>query len=260
MITGAARLDIGASSVLIHPTLPSNSWNFAVDLDASESELEETVRKVEAEFKKERRWPAWITGPYDRPEDLDERLKGLGYVLEPDRTVMWAEEKPEISGEAPEGLEIERADEGNVDECVQIAVQRFGWPREWAKSLRKAAVNGMARGKNHYRMFIAIQDGAGVGTAFLVFSAGTAGIYGMATSKDYEGRGIGSALLRHSTEEAFGRGIDVLTLQVATGSRAEAFYERAGFKKAYVARKFSKSSALRSKRLAEEETKAKEEE
>ena len=46
--------------------------------------------------------------------------------------------------------------------------------------------------------------------------------------------------------DAYGRGVDLLTLQVATGSKAEKFYERAGFEKAYVARKLAKSSAHRS--------------
>lgn len=128
---------------------------------------------------------------------------------------------------------------------MQIALQRYGWSHEWANPLRAAALHGIDRGPHHYRMYYANLNGAGVATAFTVFFAGTAGIYGMATSKDFEGRGIGRVLLQHAIDEAFVRGVDVLTLQVATGSKAESFYARAGFKKAYVARKLVKASSTR---------------
>ena len=245
-ITGADRLEVGGATVLVHPALPANSWNFGVDLDCEEAEFEPLVRRVEGEFKEHKRWPAWLTGPYDRPEGVEERLKGLGYLAEPDRTVMFSVKKPELKVEPLEGLEIERADDATVDECVQIALQRFGWAYEWGKHLRAAALNGIARGSNHYRMYYASLNGAGVATAFTVFFAGTAGIYGMATSKDYEGKGIGRAVLKKAVDDAYGHGVDLLTLQVATGSKAEKFYERAGFEKAYVARKLAKSSAHRS--------------
>lgn len=244
-ITGADRREVDSATVLIHPTLPANSWNFAVDVDTDEKSFEKLVQKVEEEFKKEKRWPAWITGPHDEPADVENRLRALGYVADPDRTVMYIDKKPKLTVEAPEGLEIERAEDETVDECVQIAVQRFGWSYEWAKSLRAAAQNGIARGPNHYRMYYANLNGAGVATAFTVFFAGTAGIYGMATSKDFEGKGIGRVLFNHAVEEAFVRGVDVLTLQAPTGSKAEAFYEKAGLQKAYIARKIVKSSGAR---------------
>src|SRR6267142_3842829 len=127
-ITGADRLEVGGSTVLVHPMLPANSWNFGVDLDCDDGEFEPLIRRVENEFKEHKRWPAWLTGPYDRPENVEHRLKAMGYLAEPDRTVMFSVKKPELKAEAVAGLEIERADDATVDECVQIALQRFGWP------------------------------------------------------------------------------------------------------------------------------------
>ena len=240
LITGAARRDLAGCTVMLHPALPANSWNFVVDVDVDAPEFERNVRTVEKEFREARRSPAWITGPYDRPADLDKRLADLGYAHESDRTIMYVKEKPKIDDEAPSGLEIEAADEVTVDECVAIAVQRMGWPHEWAKALRRAALSGMARGPDHYRMFYASLNGAGVATAFIVYSGATAGLYGMATSREFEGKGIGRAVLAHCANSAFHRGIDTMTRQVATGSKAEKFYERAGFKSAYVARRLVK--------------------
>jgi GNAT superfamily N-acetyltransferase len=102
-------------------------------------------------------------------------------------------------------------------------------------------------------MYYASLNGAGVATAFTVFSAGTAGLYGMATSKDFEGQGIGRALLRRCVDEAFERGVDVMTLQAATGSKAEEFYRNAGFTKAYVSRKWARKGGKAPKARAEEE-------
>jgi GNAT superfamily N-acetyltransferase len=245
LITGATRRDVGAATVLIHPALPSNSWNFAVDMDTTEDECQSNIQAVEEVFRQNKRWPAWLTGPYDRPLDFEERVKGLGYAPDPDRTVMWSDKPLVFEAKNKDGLEIERTDEVTVDECIQIGLQRFGWPYDWGKSLRRAALEGIARGENHYRMYYASLNGAGVATAFTVFYAGTAGIYGMATSKGFEGMGIGRSILKVCQDEAFERGIDLLTLQVATGSRAEAFYEHAGFQKAYVARKLAKGAGAR---------------
>jgi len=241
-VTGADRIEVGGATVLIHPGLPANSWNFVVDVDSTDSEFVALTRRIEEEFRKHKRWPAWLTGPYDRPVDMEERLRSLDYGMDPDRTVMWIDKPPKIPVEAPDGLEIERADDGTVDECVQIALQRFGWSYEWGKHLRNGALAGIARGPGHYRMYYAALNGAGVGTSFTVFSGGTAGFYGMATSKENEGQGIGRALLKRSIDEAFAEGVDEVTIQVATGSKAEAFYTKAGFKKAYVAHKVVKKS------------------
>jgi len=245
LITGAVRRDVGSATVLIHPALASNTWNFAVDVDADDQDVAATIQRVEEVFRGEKRWPAWLTGPYDRPPDFGERMKGLGYAPDPDRTVMWADKPPAFEVPAHGGLEVERADEATVDECIQIALQRFGWPYDWGKPLRKAALDGLARGENHYRMYYATLNGAGVATAFVVFYAGTAGIYGMATSKDFEGKGIGRSVLKHCLDDAFEGGIDLVTLQVTTGSRAESFYERAGLQRAYVARKWGKGAGTR---------------
>ncbi len=245
MITGATRKEVGPCTVLLHPTLPASSWNFGVDIDGEAAGFDRLVAQVEDLFREAKRWPAWITGPYDRPGDVDNRLQRLGYLPDSDRTIMFADHKPEIKSEAPSGLEIEYADDATVDECVQIAVQRFGWPYEWAKSLRKAALSGMERGADHYRMYYASLNGAGAATAFVVFSGGTAGLYGMATSKDFEGKGIGRAVLARCADDAFERGIDLMTLQVATGSKAESFYAKHGFEKAYIGRRLVKKGGDR---------------
>lgn len=249
-ITGAIRREVGGTTVLIHPTLPSSSWNFAVDVDTDAAQFGPLVKRVEEVFREAKRWPAWIMGPYDRPDTLEKKLTAEGYSPDPDRTVMYAEEPPHMAAEPPSGLEIEHADDLTVDECVQIAVQRYGWPYEWAKSLRRAAIAGIERGPDHYRMYIANLNGSGVATAFVVFSGGTAGLYGMATSKDFEGKGIGRALLSRCIEDSFARGIDLMTLQVATGSKAEKFYEKAGFQKAFIGRRVVKQGGDRKSRAS----------
>ena len=254
LITGAQRRDVAGCTVMLHPALPANSWNFVVDVDCDGAAFERNAQRVEQEFREAKRSPAWITGPYDRPQDLDKRLAALGYAHESDRTIMYVKEKPKIPDEAPAGLEIEPADEATVDECVAIAVQRLGWPHEWAKPLRRAALAGMDRGPDHYRMFYANLNGAGVATAFIVYSGATAGLYGMATSREFEGKGIGRAVLAHCANAAFHRGIDTMTLQVASGSKAEKFYEKAGFQSAYVARRLVKRGGTgKGARSAEEE-------
>src|SRR5690348_16314578 len=43
LITGARRLDAAGCTVMLHPALPANSWNFVVDVDCEGAAFAESV-------------------------------------------------------------------------------------------------------------------------------------------------------------------------------------------------------------------------
>jgi GNAT superfamily N-acetyltransferase len=72
-----------------------------------------------------------------------------------------------------------------------------------------------------------------VGTALTLFTAGTAGLYAVATLADQRRQGVSTTLLRQAVTEALARGARTITLQVKQDSYVEDFYRNLGFERAF---------------------------
>lgn len=77
------------------------------------------------------------------------------------------------------------------------------------------------------RCWVAEADGAVM--AFAAVDADAASIWALFVDPAHEGRGLGRFLLDRLIAEAKARGIPALNLETAAGTRAEAFYRRAGW-------------------------------
>ena len=74
------------------------------------------------------------------------------------------------------------------------------------------------------------KEGVLAGFADFVISGKTAWIHGIAVEKEFEGMGLGGALLESAVEEAFRSGCTKIRLKVSAGNaRAISFYEKHGF-------------------------------
>jgi GNAT superfamily N-acetyltransferase len=78
------------------------------------------------------------------------------------------------------------------------------------------------------------------GVTLLVFTAGVAGIYAVATRPAFRRTGVSTALLWHAVNEARARSLCV-ALQVMEGSYAERLYDGLGFRRAFVSRFFART-------------------
>ena len=103
-------------------------------------------------------------------------------------------------------------------------------------------LTSMTIGPDDYRPFV--EDGRcwvagtdGAVQAFAALDAATATIWALFVDPAYEGRGLGRALVDRLAGEARRRGLTALKLETATGTRAERFYLRAGWKAASRERK-----------------------
>jgi GNAT superfamily N-acetyltransferase len=66
---------------------------------------------------------------------------------------------------------------------------------------------------------------------FSVASAGDATIWALFVKQEYEGRGIGTTLLKLATDWLFARGATSIRLSTAAQTRADRFYQRAGWQR-----------------------------
>jgi ribosomal protein S18 acetylase RimI-like enzyme len=76
-------------------------------------------------------------------------------------------------------------------------------------------------------MFIAERDGKPVGTAIIYFSQGSAGIYDVEVLDEFQGQGIGTALLQRVCTFAEEQGAELAVL--AASEQGAGFYSRFGF-------------------------------
>lgn len=77
------------------------------------------------------------------------------------------------------------------------------------------------------RAFVAWLEGKPVGAVEMYFGSESAGIHGLSVREEYEGRGIGSALIEHVCQDA--RGNHAKTIVLLATSAGQRLYERRGF-------------------------------
>ncbi|MDO9515699.1 MAG: GNAT family N-acetyltransferase [Syntrophales bacterium] len=91
-------------------------------------------------------------------------------------------------------------------------------------------------------LFIGYADGLPASTSMLIKTGHVAGIYWVATLKEYRGRGFGEAMTRHAVLAGMGKGCTFASLQATAMGRP--VYERIGFSNPYNYRVYAPSEKL----------------
>ncbi|MHB8604222.1 MAG: GNAT family N-acetyltransferase [Thermoplasmatota archaeon] len=211
--------------------LDAASMNRAARLALPDSDDALTRLVVEAnEFFGEREvaWCIQLT-PFDTPAELRAALRARGHHLIAELTVMTRDVTPLGPSRSRGAFVVEREEPDDLGEFTRLTIDAFRMPERYLPGLVEVnaawAANGAA--------FVARADGEGIGTALVAIIDGVAGIYNVSTKAEWRRRGVAHALMRATLDEAAARGADLVTLQVASGSVAEAIYARMGFGPAY---------------------------
>ena len=131
---------------------------------------------------------------------------------------------------APDAVSVRAMRAGDVSEVVYIENRSFHVP--WRERTFKSLLR-----QPHAALFVAEMAGRVAGYAAVWFVADEAELGDLAVHPDFRRRGIGSLLLDRALEEARGRAIRVLYLEVRAGNEdARRLYERSGFEVATVRR------------------------
>lgn len=101
-------------------------------------------------------------------------------------------------------------------------------------AVRENRLTSMTIGPDDYRPYVEnarcwVAEADGTVQGFAALDAEAALIWALFVDPEAEGHGLGRALLARLIAEARARGLPALSLETEAGTRAEAFYRRAGW-------------------------------
>ncbi len=168
----------------------------------------------------------WWTGPATQPADLGRHLEEHGFVCEDQMPGMAVElahlnEGPPM----PRGFTVERvADEATLMKWSQVCAQGFGLPDFTARGFYHWV---RCPGPNSIQAYLGWQNGQPVATSLLLYAAGVAGIYNVATLPEARRQGLGAILTLTPLRDARERNYKVGILQ--SSSMGLQVYRSLGF-------------------------------
>jgi predicted GNAT family acetyltransferase len=167
----------------------------------------------------------WWVGPDSAPDDLGERLAGLG-CPQVEAAELMAIDLDALPDEAPPtGLEIRPVEADEVRAWAGVVAEVFHVAEPAGSAY--AALEAATPATHRYARFGGWAGGRLVATAAVTTDAGVAGIYSVATLAGHERRGYGRALTAAALREGRRRGLHVGTLQATAVGHP--VYRRLGF-------------------------------
>ena len=103
-----------------------------------------------------------------------------------------------------------------------VVEQTWGWDEEWQRM-------DFDRRFDSYEVSVVEFDARPIGGLFLEHGPDATCVHELQLVSDYQGRGIGTALVRRVIDEAAARGVPVTLSVVPANQRAQRLYERLGF-------------------------------
>ncbi|MDT0445821.1 GNAT family N-acetyltransferase [Streptomyces johnsoniae] len=189
------------------------------DLDASTADADIAAQTAyAAALGREFEWKVYS---HDRPRDLSDRLRAVGFVPEPPETLMVAETAAlSAADEPPAGVRLRAvADEADIAALADVHDEAFGGalpPRlrlrlhaqlgagAGAGAKAGAGAGAPAAGGTRTVAVLALADGRAVSAARMELVAGApfAGLWGGGTAPEWRGRGIYRALVAYRASRA----------------------------------------------------------
>lgn len=129
------------------------------------------------------------------------------------------------------GITVRQAKPDDAAIFATIEAQATSAPK-WGRAFLLGAALANVIDSAH-RLFIAYVEGEPVGVALTVIDGATAGVYSLATIKSQRRKGVASALLARSVQDARSVTADLVCAECPSGSDALRVFERAGFAPAH---------------------------
>ncbi|MFF4046089.1 GNAT family N-acetyltransferase [Streptomyces chartreusis] len=213
---------------IVRQVSSEHGWNGVVwsDLDATGADA--AIAEQIAHFSGLGREFEWKLYGHDLPVDLGQRLRAVGFVGQPEETLMIGEVAGlNLDAEPPEGIRIlPVTDSAGVDLVAQVHEKAFGTD---GSRLRHQLLARLTADADTVVAVVALAGDTPVSAARMELVPGTrfAGLWGGGTVEGWRGRGIYRALVAHRARAAVDRGYRYLQVDAMSSSRP--ILERLGF-------------------------------
>jgi ribosomal protein S18 acetylase RimI-like enzyme len=204
--------------------------NFACRLRSDESHIDKLIDEICAWFAQRKIAPHIRVSPLTRPANLALLLERRGFVSTETETQMVLEGTDTAPATNP-CVHVEIVGARDLANWVAIQHRAFGGFGNPGPMLIEMAEKSVETGMSV--LYKARLDGEPVAAGVLTTWAGCKGIYGVATSEQARGQGVGTALMRQMIRDAQAAGNFPICLQAQTNSPTQRWYERMGFRVAY---------------------------
>ncbi len=209
--------------------VPYPWFNGALSLQALNGDAPSMIRETLAYFKAKGNqvvtW--WLPPELERSAWADQlQRNGLNYTAD---TPGMAADLGQLNQDLPypTGLEIQVvADADGIAEWASVFVEGYGLPVDWESGMLGMML-ALGLG-DAIRCYLARLEGENVAASCVFYSAGAAGIYCVATRRDWRGRGIGAAVTLQPLLDARHKGYRLGVLQ--SSEMGYSVYERMGFR------------------------------
>jgi GNAT superfamily N-acetyltransferase len=172
---------------------------------------------------------SWWIGPADRPEDLGDRLLGLGMVNTEGELAMAADLNALRADPPPDDLRITRVrTEDELRHFGRLLVGALDPPDVELVRFYELASPLLLEDDCPQWLYVGYLGDEAVATGQLTVGGGVVGLYNVFTSPAHRRRGIGTALTVRPLIDARGRGHRTAVLQATPDGAG--IYERLGFR------------------------------
>ncbi len=228
-VPGMRVLDAGLA--VIDSGLPCDTFNLVCRARLDAATADARVRVAVDHFRTTGRPFSWWVGPADRPADLGRRLEKAGLEKAETELAMVADLSsmaPDVS--VPEGLRIARA--RSPREIADFAaVQAANWnpPDPQVVRFYDLAASALRSEDCPLRLYVGYLGAEPVAGSEATLAGGVAGLYNVATRREFRRRGFGAALTSWPLRDAREQGYRTAVLQAA--AEGVRLYERIGFRR-----------------------------
>jgi len=213
--------DIG----IINSGVPNRLFNI-VFIKRRPAKPEAVIRRWERFFES-RRLPFRVSITPGFEDGYISLLAERGYEQIDPETVMVLSDLPERTGGKTRLVVKKVVTPDELTHFQETAARGFSLP-DGAEPL---AITGQTRDLPDVDLFIGYADGRPASTSMLIKTGDVAGIYWVATLKEYRGRGFGEAMTVHAVLAGREKGCAFASLQATAMGRP--VYERIGFTNSY---------------------------
>ena len=206
-----------------HSDVASPLFNVVFDARFAPGSERERAHQVLASYLYRELPFLWWTTPSTSSPALEDTLVDAGLMRE-DVPGMHVGLDGPVSRPVPDGVDLQLVTSETADSMIVTMMAGFGMPAELSAPM--GAMFAGFTGEDVVNV-LATVDGvpAGTGTAFL--ADGTAGLYNIATTEVFRGRGVGYAVTAALMDHARDRGCAQAVLHASAMGRP--VYERLGF-------------------------------